>query len=197
VSPLGAIADLMWATPGGLRRLVAPSQEVAAFVSAVYGFDEVVVDAGFSAGLVGRILTVEAPALGLRLRARAGRGWPLPFWGPAWLTRFVAGPLARRALGVRTYGVSPGGVREWYRARWYRPLVEATAALGGRDLGLLAALDPPVRFGFSEPPRLPSMVWVRPLLHDPSGQIERALTLVDDDVVARDQEVSGGGPAPG
>jgi hypothetical protein len=173
-SPLGPIVDLMWATPSGTRRLVAPDPGVAAFVSAVYHFDEVVVSP-LTARVEGRSLTVDAPEFGLVLKARAGRGWPVPLPGPAWFHRRLAGPVARRALGVRTYGVSSTGVREWYRARWYRPLVEASATLGGQDLGVLAPLDPPVRFGFSEPPRPPSMVWVRPLLHDPSGVVARAL----------------------
>lgn len=173
-SPLGPIADLMWAAPDGTRRLVAPDDRVAAFVSSVYRFDEVLVSP-LTARVEGRSLDVDAPGLGLQLRARAGRGWPIPLPVPAWFHQRVAGPVARRALGVETYGVSPTGVREWYRARWYRPVVEATASLGAEDLGGLAPLDPPVRFGFSEPPRRPSMVWVRPLLHDPSGGVARAV----------------------
>jgi hypothetical protein len=120
-SPLGPIADLMWAAPDGRRRLVAGTAETAAFVSAVYGFDEVVVDPGFSGRIAaGRVVAVDAPLLGLRLRARAGRGWPIPLLGPPWVTRYLAAPVARRVMGVQTYGASPSGVREWYRARWYR-----------------------------------------------------------------------------
>ena len=167
------MVDLMWATPGGHRRLVAPTDQVAAFVSAVYRFDEVVVTP-LSADLAGRSLVVSAPSLGLSLELRAGRGWPVPP-APAWLTRHVAAPLAWRLLRVRTYGVTPTGVREWYRARWYRPLLHGRASLAGRDLGPLRPLDPPVRFGFSEPPRRPSMVWVRPLLHDTTGGLARVL----------------------
>jgi hypothetical protein len=106
---------------------------------------------------------------------RSGRGLPLPLLRPAWVTRHVAGPLAWRLLGVRTYGVSPTGVREWYRASWYRLLRESRAVLAGTDLGPLHPLDPPVGFGFSEPPRRPSMVTVRPLLHDPTGTVAAAL----------------------
>lgn len=170
-SPLGPIADLMWARPDGHRVLVAPSHDVAAFVSAVYVFDETVVASNFSASVADRTLSLDIPECGLSLWCRAGRGWPIPLSGPPWITRHVAGPIARRALGVRTYGISPTGVREWYRARWYRPLVEGRATLACRDLGALAPLLPPVRFGFSEPPRRPSMVWVRPVLHDPSGRL--------------------------
>lgn len=173
-SPIGPMADVMWALPDGRRRLIVPSASVGAFVSAVYGFDEVTVSA-LVATVVGTGLAVEAPDVGLSMRMQAGTGWPIPNLGPAWVTRGVAGPIARRVLGVRTYGVSPTGVREWYRARWYRPLQSAHGTLDGEDLGAMVALDPPVRFGFSEPPRRPSMVWVRPLLHDPSTRVEAIL----------------------
>jgi hypothetical protein len=127
------MADLMWATADGRRRLVAPTDEVAAFVTAVYRFDEVVISR-LTARATGGRLTVDVPDLGLRWQARGGRRWPLPLLRPAWITRHVAGPPAWRLLGVRTYGVSPTGVREWYRASWYRPLVEARADVDGADL---------------------------------------------------------------
>jgi hypothetical protein len=79
----------------------------------------------------------------------------------------VEGPIARAALGVRTYGTSAKGVREWYRADGYRRLAFARARLDGVDLGAMAAVDPPCRFGFSEPPRRPSWVEVRPRLEGP------------------------------
>ncbi len=168
------MADLMWAMPDGCRRLVVSSERAATFVTAVYRFDEVLVSA-VSVSIGRRSFRLEVPALRLSWTARAGRGLPLPLLRPAWVTRHVAGPIAWRLLGVRTYGVSPTGVREWYRASWYRPLVGARAAVGGHDLGRLQPLDPPVRFGFSEPPRRPSMVAVRPLLHDPTGAVARAV----------------------
>lgn len=173
-SPLGPITDLMWATPQGERRLLASTEEVTGFVSAVYGFDHVEV-AALDVDADDHRLDLSAPDLGLELHLRAGPGWRIPFRRPAWFTRWVEGPVARRLLGVRTYGVSPTGVREWYRADVYRPVVEARASVEGRDLGQLRPLDPPVRFGFSEPPRRPSMVSVRPLLHDPSGALDRLL----------------------
>ena len=167
----------MWATAGGERRLVAPTQEVAAFVSAVYRFDRTEVTPleadlcvqATQAGLEEWHLRVAAPDLGLELSLRAGAGWRIPFPRPAWFTRWVEAPVARRLLGVRPYGVSPTGVAEWYRADAYRPVVAGEASLAGRDLGPVGALDPPVSFGFSEPPRRPSMVSVRPLLEDRSG----------------------------
>jgi hypothetical protein len=167
----------MWARPGGERVLVAATEDVAAFVSAVYRFDDTVVDPAFRATITGRTLRVEAPGSQLAWTAEGGRGWPVPIAGPPWVTRRLAGPVARRAMGVNTYGVSPTGVREWYRASWYRPVLRSAASIAAEDLGALAPLDPPVRFGFSEPPKRPSMVSVRPLLHDPGGHIGRALAV--------------------
>jgi hypothetical protein len=42
-SPYGAFADVMLAEPGGTRRLLAPTAEVAEFVSGTYLFDDVCV----------------------------------------------------------------------------------------------------------------------------------------------------------
>jgi hypothetical protein len=164
--PVGPMVDVMWATPEGERVLLAPSQAAADFISSVYGFDRVqVVDMRGSCD--GRTLAVEAGGLSLRLAA--SRGWPLPprWLRPAWFTRYVEGPIARLAMGVRTYGVSPTGVREWYRADRWRPVVAGAATLDGRDLGAIAPVDPPCRFGFSEPPTRPSITAVRPLLEFP------------------------------
>ena len=180
---------------------MAPTPEVAAFVSAVYRFDRTEVtlltadlcvpatqaglcvpatQAGLcvpatQAGLKGWRLRVSAPDLGLALWLQAGPGWRIPFPRPSWVTRWVEAPLARRLLGVQTYGVSPTGVAEWYRADAYRPVVAGQAALAGRDLGPLGPLHPPVGFGFSEPPRRPSIVSVRPLLEDRSGALVSVL----------------------
>ena len=168
------MVDLMWATPDGTRRLLAPTAAVARFVSAVYGFDETVVTP-LRAGLSGASADVHAPEVGLEVHLRGGRQLARAPARPAWFTRWVEGPLARRLLGVRTWGVSPTGVREWYPAVSYRRVTGGWASLNGRDLGALGPLDPPVRFGFSEPPRRPSMVGVRPILEDPSGRLEEAL----------------------
>jgi hypothetical protein len=153
--------DLMWATPSGERWLVAASQPVADFVSSIYHFDRVVVSRLVVEG-DHRHLHVRAPDLGLDIHLEAGRGWPIPAprRRPRWLTRFVEAPLARRLMGVEAYGVSPTGVREWYQASRYRPLTAARASIHGADLGPMGPLDPPVGFGFSEPPRRPSLVEV-------------------------------------
>ncbi|HXH57047.1 hypothetical protein [Iamia sp.] len=174
-SPVGPMSDVMWADPDGARTLFAPTHAVAAFVTAVYDFDRVEVGA----------LDVSGDERGVEVSIRdgartvhmgAGPGWHIPpSRRPAALTRWVEAPIARALMGVHTYGVTPRGVREWYQATTWRPVTSARATLAGRDLGVRAAVDPPCRFGFSEPPPRPSITAVRPLLEDPSGRLDRIL----------------------
>ncbi|HEX7277583.1 MAG TPA: hypothetical protein VF244_09445, partial [Acidimicrobiales bacterium] len=153
----------------GGRWLVVPTQPVADFVASIYDFDRVVVTQ-LTVQADRRTLDVAAPDLELELHFEASRGWPIPAprRRPRWLTRYVEAPIARRLLrGVEPYGVSPTGVREWYQATRYRPLTAARATRAGVDLGPVGPLVPPVRFGFSEPPRRPSLVEVTTRLKVP------------------------------
>jgi len=165
-SPLGRLDDLMWVRPDDRRILVTPTEAGAGYVSAIYRFDEVVVGP-LRVALGGGRLDLWAAGLGLELHLTGGRAVALPWARPAGFTRWVEGPIASRALGVHTYGVSPTGVAEWYRAVSLRRIRAGWASVGGRDLGPLGPVDPPVRVGFSEPPRFPSMVGVHPLLERP------------------------------
>ena len=172
-SPLGPLDDVMWGRPDGERVLLASSDREAEFITAVYRFDRVEV---VPVAVVSGDGTLALEAGDVELRVRAGRGWRLPLRRrPAWFTRWVEGPVARATMGVRTYGTSPTGVREWYQAERSRPLVEASAELDGEDLGALVPRWDPVRVGFTEPPPRPSWVDVRPLLEDPSGRLDRLL----------------------
>lgn len=161
--PIGAMVDVMWARPDGERVLLAPSDDAAALITAAYSFDRVEV-VEVRGGCTGRVLDVAAGPLAIRLEA--GRGWPLPpaWLRPAWFTRFVEAPIAKAVMGVRTYGVTPTGAREWYRADRYRRVVSGSASCDGRSLGELRPVDPPCGFGFSEPPKAPSITAIRPLL---------------------------------
>lgn len=164
--PLGPMTDVMWARPDGERVLLAPTQAVADFITSAYRFDRVeIVDVRGAAD--GRTLTVEAGPLVVRLVA--GRGWRLPpaRLRPPWFTRYVEGPIARVVMRVHTYGVTPTGVHEWYRADRWSPVVSGTATLDGVDLGPIGPVAPPCRFNFSEPPKRPSITDVRPLLEFP------------------------------
>lgn len=166
MSPIGPLDDLMWATPDGVRRLVAPTRQAIDYVSGVYGFDQTLVSP-LKVTLTGGHLDLHAPELALEIHLRAGRAVGLPWPRPTWFTRVVEAPVARAVLGVRVYGVSASGVREWYRAVSYRRVVDGWASIAGADLGPLRPIDPPTAFGFSEPPRRPSMVGVHPVLARP------------------------------
>jgi hypothetical protein len=61
--------------------------------------------------------------------------------------------------GVRTSGRT-AAARETYGATDRRRVTAVRATWGGQDLGTLADIDPPVRFGFSSTPIRPSIVAV-------------------------------------
>ena len=165
-SPLGVLHDVMWARPSGERVLLVPSEDAGDFVSSVYRFDRVEV-VGFAVAAAGpERVDLRAGAVALTLES--GRAVPIPGPRPLWVTRWIEGPIARVTMGVRTYGVSPSGVREWYRATSYRRVVAGHASIDGTDLGALRDVDPPCGFGFSEPPLHPSIVAVRPRLAFPA-----------------------------
>jgi hypothetical protein len=173
-SPLGAMTDVMWARPDGERVLLAEVRPVADLITAIYRFDRVElvpIDSRFD----GRQLELTAGSLSLAMQG--GPGWRLPLGRvrPRWFTRWVEGAIARPLLGVRTFGVSPTQVRQWYRSEEYRPVVEARARVSGADLGALRPIDVPVRFGFTGPPRRPSMVRLHSLLEDRSARLEAVI----------------------
>jgi hypothetical protein len=165
-SPLGPLSDVMVQRPDGARLLLAPTREAADFIAATYAFDEV--------RLV--LVTVRRPdprtwavdAGPLRLRVVTGRRPPL-----GWLLRAVPPPLARtpawvgvldrpaRLLtGLRTTGSAGNGRTEWYGVQDLHVLTALAAAWDGEPLGALAAVRPPVSFGFGSVPPRPSLARV-------------------------------------
>jgi hypothetical protein len=162
-TPLGPFADAMVETAAGQRVLLAPHQDVADLIGATYTFDEI------------RIEPIEiadpwrmrSPSLRLDLTvgARMPLGWLLRLIpgrvaeSPAWCT--VTDPFARLLLrGVRTRGTAGRGRREWYGATDVHRIVALSGAFDGRDLGRLADVAPPCRFGFSSTPRRPAVTSV-------------------------------------
>lgn len=166
VSPFGTVTDVTLETPDGHRTLLAPRQEVAEFVAATYEFDAV------------RVVPVEVDVGGdrwrvtagpLRLSCRTGRrtalGWllrlvPRRLAGARWWVVLTDLPARTLLRGVRTRGSARSGRRQWYAARDIEPVLSASVELAGVDLGGLANVDPPVRFGFGSVPRRPSLVRV-------------------------------------
>ena len=167
-SPVGVLHDVMWARPSGERVLLVPSEVARDFVASVYEFDRVeIVEFAVTNAGPGE---VDVRSGFVRLTLTGGRAVPIPGPRPLWVTRWIEGPIARTAMGVRTYGVSPTGVREWYRARSYRRVTTGSASIDGTDLGALCAVEPACGFGFSEPPRRASIVEVRPHLVFPTQE---------------------------
>lgn len=159
-SPYGSFADAMVETATGHRILVAPTQQVADFVATTYSFDEVrvepiTVDADWrvrSDSLELALTVGGTTPLGLLLRCVPRRLAA----SPAWCS--VTDPVARVVLrGVRTRGSAGNGRREFYGATGARRVTAARGSLDGVDLGTLAPVDPPPRFGFSSTPRGPSV----------------------------------------
>lgn len=165
-SPFGPVGDVMVESPTGHRLLLAGTAALAGFVGDTYTFDEVrVVPVTIAAH--GPQWTVVAGPLDLRFTV-GGRGAlglllravPAPLAGqPAWAT-LVDSPARLLLAGVRTHGSAGNGRREWYGARDRRRITAASARLDGSDLGGLAPVDPPVRFGFGSVPRTPALVRV-------------------------------------
>ncbi len=70
---------------------------------------------------------------------------------PAWCG--LVDPVARVVMrGVRTRGTAGNDRREWYGATSVVAVTAISGAWRGTDLGALAPVDPPCRFGFSSTP---------------------------------------------
>lgn len=165
-SPWGSFADVMVEDAAGHRVLLAPSERVRDFVAATYSFDEHVVEP-VAVEDTAEGWQVSTPSLSLQLvvGGRTPLGALLGLvpdrvaTSPAWCS--VVDPVARVVLrGVRTRGTAGNDRREWYGAT----SMDAVTSIAGRwrdvDLGSLAPVDPPCRFGFSSTPRRPSVTQV-------------------------------------
>ncbi len=163
-SPLGPFADAMIERADGERILVAPALEIAELIADLYGFDRVLVEPLRARGRE-RTLLVRSPSL--QLDVEVGRvsalgvllrSVPRPV-ARSWRFAAAVHPLARLLVpGAGTAGSAGGGAREYYGVSDARRIVGASGAFEGEDLGPLARLDPPVRFGFAQTPAAPTMV---------------------------------------
>jgi hypothetical protein len=165
-SPWGAFADVMVEDASGHRVLLAPDERVRDFVAATYSFDEHVIepvevsdtDGGWrvvTPSLRLELATGRRTALGAALRLVPSRVATAPAWCA------MTDPVARAVLrGVRTRGTAGQHRREWYGATSVVEVTDIEGEWRGTDLGALAPVDPPCRFGFSSTPRRPSVTRV-------------------------------------
>lgn len=159
-TPLGAFGDAMVETADGHRVLLAPHRAAADFIAATYRFDEVRIEPFEiadpwrvrSPSLTLDVVVGPRTALGTALRCV-----PPPIAESA-LWSHVTDVVARLALeGVRTRGSAGSGRRERYGATDNHRIDAVSGTFDGVDLGALADVDPPPRFGFSSTPRTPSV----------------------------------------
>ncbi|WP_341481684.1 hypothetical protein [Arthrobacter caoxuetaonis] len=164
-SPFGPFTDVMVENRFGSRLLLAPSEAIARYVSSTYTFDAIDV-VPVSAYLADGRLTVDGGPLrlsaelgGVTLLGRMLGSVPAPLAvHPLWLQ--AVNPLARLIVrGVRTAGTT-GDRLEFYGVRSIRRIAAASCFWNGRDLGPLAPVRPPVRFGFSSVPARPQILAV-------------------------------------
>ncbi|MFE4961143.1 hypothetical protein ACFRCW_46490 [Streptomyces sp. NPDC056653] len=164
-SPFGPFSDVMLEQADGERLLLAPTRSIGDFIASTYSFEHLQV-VPVTASAERTSWAVEAGSLTLHFTVGRRRLLGL-------LLRAVPGPLAARPAwaglenlparllpGVRTRGSAGDAHREWYGVLDLWPVTAATAAFEGHDLGRLAPVDPPVRFGFGSVPRRPALVRV-------------------------------------
>jgi hypothetical protein len=171
-SPFGAFADVMVQQPSGHRLLLAPTDDVADFISATYRFDEVRI-LPVSAALADGAIIVDAGPLSIRAEVgsrtvlgTALRAVPRQLAvHPRWLHAIspVAGILSK---GSRTSGSAGSGRREYYGVSDLHGIASAAVTWEGADAGTLAAIRPAVTFGFSSVPPRPSLARVRTTVVD-------------------------------
>ncbi|TDT33891.1 hypothetical protein [Naumannella halotolerans] len=165
-SPFGTVADAMVETAAGHRILIAPTPELAEFIAETYVFDEVRVEpTDLSLTAHRRIFTSESLEITADVGSRTALGRVIALLphrvstSTAWCA--ITDLIARVIMpGVRTRGTAGRGRREWYGATDVRAICAITGRLDGTDLGSLAPVDPPCRFGFSSTPARPSLTRV-------------------------------------
>jgi hypothetical protein len=162
-SPYGAFADVMLAQADGTRRLLAPTDQIAAFVAGTYSFDVVEV-VPVVVHRAAQAVSVEAGELAVSYdvgrRTPLGRALRLVpgrlATAPAWCR--VTDPVARGVLrGVRTRGSAGAGRVETYGATDHHAVDALRGTWRGRDLGALAPVLPEPGFGFGSTPPAPSV----------------------------------------
>ena len=156
----------MWGTPEDKRVLLVGSQEAADFITSIYNFDEVRIG-NLQIKSDGRETSAEG--LGVNLRLSGGVARSIPFRRPLSFTKYVERPIAKRLMGIETFGTSSRGVSEWYQARQWRWVKSGSVLLDGNDLGIPLNFSQPINVGFSEPPSKPAIVSLQVAIKFPSN----------------------------
>jgi hypothetical protein len=200
-TPIGPFADAMVERADGHRVLLAPDPAVRDVIESTYVFDEVrlepvtvratrssqgaaAFDSADSADSADAVTGWEVTSPSLHLLIGVGKRRPLGHLlrlvprrvatSPTWAT--LVDPVAARVLhGVRTRGTARVGRHEWYGATDLHAVVALRGTFDGADLGRLAPVDPPCRFGFSSTPREPGVTQVVTTIETREGSPARGL----------------------
>jgi hypothetical protein len=174
-SPFGRFTDVFVERPDGSSVLLAPDASIASYVSRTYRFDETQVvpvevrrrTSGLD--VVAGPLRLGVSIGGITLLGRLLRVVPRVIaTDPRWLG--AINPIARLIVpGAGTAGSAGGGRREYYGVTGAHAIAAVEGTWDGADLGLLARLDPPVRFGFASMPATPQIVDVETVIRTPGG----------------------------
>jgi len=157
-SPFGEFTDIMWAKPDGTRVLIAPTQEIVDYVTAMYSFDEVLLEDIITTG-EDRNQKVKSNTM--ELDFSWNRGLPIPFKRSLLFISTVELFFAKLFFGTRTYGVTKNNRKEWYAIDRVSHIKKANAKISGKDPGDFTSMNEPCKFGFSEAPKRPSSCEVR------------------------------------
>ena len=157
-SPFGEFTDIMWAKPDGTRVLIAPNQEIVDYVTAMYSFDEVLLE---DIVTTGEDRNQKVKSNTMELDFSWNRGLPIPFKRSLLFISTVELFFAKLFFGTRTYGVTKNNRKEWYAIDRVSKIKNATAQISGKDAGKFTHMNEPCKFGFSEAPKKPSSCEVR------------------------------------
>ena len=157
-SIFGKFTDIMWAKKDGTRVLIAPTQEIADYVTAMYSFDKVIIEA-LSTSLSERSISVECDTMSLEFSWN--RGFAIPFKRSLLFIQTVELFFAKLIFSTRTYGITKDNRQEWYAIDRVSHITNAKAIIDGENVGEFTPMKEPCKFGFSEAPRKPSSCEVR------------------------------------
>jgi hypothetical protein len=164
-SQFGRFADVMIEHSNGHRLLLAPTRDVATYISETYTFDEIQIAPMIWTESLADGINIACGPLTLRMvigsispLGRLLRAIPSAFaTSPAWLR--LIDPIASLLVpGARTAGTAGGGRREFYGVTMARDIHSIEAVLDAAGLGPLRPLSPPVTFGFGSAPARPQLV---------------------------------------
>lgn len=153
-APRSARSPTSWWPTRTARELIAPNEEVGAYVCETYQFDQVTLSDVHVARTSSKwVIATDRSRLSATFGRRRLLGYPLrlvrgPLIHP--VTARLSTPLARRLVeGVQTHGSAGHGAHEYYVAQDLRRVATLSGSWEGEPIGVLAPVTPAPQFGFS------------------------------------------------